>query len=295
MKGIFTTRIEPTYDDVPEERYHFGARWLNAARKTVGDFILYYEPRRTGATAQRGRMAYFATARVDRVEADPKLPGYYYAHVADFLEFVRPVPLLRRLESATVKEDGSTNKGLTGISVRTLPDQEYEAILAEGMGASMLLESPRSAWTLQEDTAPFVREIRETVFSRKVRDQAFGLLVRDAYDATCAFTGLRLINGGGRSEIEAAHIQPVGGEHAGPDSVRNGLALSRTLHWMFDRGLMSLEDDGKILMAKRRGDDALDRVRRLLHSDGYARLPDDARMRPHGKFLRYHREAIFKE
>ena len=43
-------------------------------------------------------------------------------------------------------------------------------------------------------------------------------------------------NGGGRAEAQAAHIQPVA--ENGPDSLRNGVALSSTFHWMFDRGLI---------------------------------------------------------
>lgn len=37
---------------------------------------------------------------------------------------------------------------------------------------------------------------------------------------------------GGRPEIQAAHLRPV--TSVGPDSVRNALALSCTVHGMFD-------------------------------------------------------------
>ena len=46
---------------------------------------------------------------------------------------------------------------------------------------------------------------------------------------------------GGRAEVQAAHIRPVADN--GPDSLRNGVALSSTFHWMFDRGLISVGDD----------------------------------------------------
>ncbi len=65
-------------------------------------------------------------------------------------------------------------------------------------------------------------------------------------------TALKLSNGGGRPEIEAAHIRPVGAEHHAPDSTRNGLALSRTFHWLFDRGVISIADDYKIILAEKR-------------------------------------------
>ena len=78
--------------------------------------------------------------------------------------------------------------------------------------------------------------IIERLSRRPFRDRVFSTGIKRAYDNTCAISGLRIINGGGRAEAQAAHIQPV---HAnGPDSLRNGVALSSTFHWMFDRGLI---------------------------------------------------------
>lgn len=81
--------------------------------------------------------------------------------------------------------------------------------------------------------------------NRAIRDRNFRKTVLKAYGERCAITGLRLINGGGRAEVEAAHIRPV--EHDGPDIVSNGIALSGTAHWMFDRSLVSLSNDLKFL------------------------------------------------
>src|SRR5262249_52738501 len=135
------------------------------------------------------------------------------------------------------------------------------------------------------------REIVQQVISRPFRDVAFTRGVRAAYNSTCGVTGLKLINGGGRAEMEAAHIRPVGGGHKGPDSVRNGLALCRTAHWMFDRGLFSIEDDYRILIARRL---APMEFQRLINPDGFLQVPDDPKSRPHPKFLQYHRDRIFK-
>jgi putative restriction endonuclease len=59
----------------------------------------------------------------------------------------------------------------------------------------------------------------EQLVRRRFRDAAFIKNVVRAYDATCEMTGLRLINGGGRCEVDAAHIRPIGNDHRGPDSV----------------------------------------------------------------------------
>jgi hypothetical protein len=71
--------------------------------------------------------------------------------------------------------------------------------------------------------------------------------VCDAYDNCCAVTGLRIVNGGGKAEAQAAHIWPVA--EGGPDVVQNGIALSGTAHWLFDRHLISLTDDYRLLIS----------------------------------------------
>ena len=124
-----------------------------------------------------------------------------------------------------------------------------------------------------------------------MRDRVFRRTVLRAYDERCAITGLRLINGGGRAEVDAAHIRPV--EHNGPDIVSNGLALSGTAHWMFDRGLISLSDNLEILISRRVNDQ--EGVRTLINKNGLARPPNRVLERPHPHFLQWHREHCFKQ
>jgi putative restriction endonuclease len=125
--------------------------------------------------------------------------------------------------------------------------------------------------------------------ARPFRDAAFATAVKAAYDNTCAITGLKILNGGGRPEVQAAHIRPVAS--LGPDSVRNGLALSGTLHWMFDRGLISLDADNAVLMAR---DRVPEEVQHLIGPDRNLRPPARPEFHPHPQFLEYHREHVFK-
>lgn len=125
---------------------------------------------------------------------------------------------------------------------------------------------------------------------RTVRDRVFRSRVLKAYDRRCAFTGFQFINGGGRAEVEAAHIKSV--EAKGPDVVQNGLALSGTVHWMFDRGLLSIADDARILLSNHIND--VDGVRKILNASGFARFPEREADRPDGQFIRWHREQVFK-
>jgi putative restriction endonuclease len=227
-KAVFTTKVTPGYKDLPEERYHFPRTYLNYARQTVGDYVVYYEPRRPSVdlSSAGGRQSYFGVARVTAVIEDKTLPNHYYAFVDQYLDFDRPVPFAegaRYYESALKKLDGSTNKGAFGRAIRLIPDDEFDQILKSGF-APVLNEtqtSPEiSAPGLHEPQVPFERPIVEMTISRPFRERSFMHNVRAAYSNRCAMTGMRLINGGGRPEVQAAHIQPVAAK--GPDSVRMG-------------------------------------------------------------------------
>ncbi len=300
VKAILTTKVDPTYDDLPEERYHFPRTYLRQVEAAKGDFVVYYEPRRASGdlSSTGGRQAYFATARIADVAPDRARPDHFYALIDSYLEFPRAIPFRegwRYFESGLQRDDGATNKGAFGRAVRALPDAEYEDILRAGFAAVLGEERPAMSPELEplggfsEPPATFERPIVERLVARPFREAAFSGSIKAAYNDTCAFTGLKIINGGGRSEVQAAHIRPVAA--SGPDSLRNGLALCGTAHWMFDRGLISIADDHELLIAKGKVPDPmmsmLNRDRRLIAPT----RPDQA---PHPMFLRWHRDNVFK-
>jgi putative restriction endonuclease len=289
--AVFTVKAGSGYDDVPEEKYHFPAQYLSRVRQTVGDLIVYYEPRRGD-----GRLSYIAVARVDQVDPDPAHGGHFYARISEYLNFDMPVPFQMEGE---LFESALRSQGRTGFSgefrnaVRLLPPHEFEAIVAAGFAEPMIQEHPLpESNQFEEERAEFHRRIIEQVVRRPFREAAFTRQVKSAYANKCAFTGLDMRNGGGRTEVDAAHIKPIGDGHHGPDSIRNGLALSKTVHWMFDRGLLSIDRDYKILTANRL---VPEQIKRLLNPEGYIILPKQEFERPHAAFLEYHRNTIFKE
>lgn len=266
----------------------------------VGDLVIYYEPRRNG-----GRSAYIAVVQVDSITPDASKPGHSYANVSAYLDFDQPVPFRSENGLYERRLQSSGDTGLSGEfrnAVRLLSDEEFAAILTAGfevtetdaIRSSAGLEYKEPGLGFFEEDIPFdiARPMLRRLSSRLFRDEAFARNVKRAYDATCAFTGLSMKNGGGRTEVDAAHIRPVGDGHAGPDSIRNGLALSKTVHWMFDRGLLSIDNDYRILTARNLVPAP---IKRLLLPDGYAAVPEDKRAQPAPTFLDYHRNNIFKE
>lgn len=289
MPGVFVHRRDTHYDDKPDVGYQFPPQYLSRARQFERDWVVYYEPVKAGA---RG---FYALAFVERIVADPSVPKMYVAEIQPntYLDFSTPVP--HRIDGALV-ESGLRN---AQAAVRPLSHADFVAIINRGLGDDEpILPRIDSVETFDQRVrdvpGAFVFEqprVRiDSLVSRPFRDRVFRGAVINAYGSRCAITGLKFINGGGRAEVEAAHIRPV--ERNGPDSVNNGLALSGTAHWMFDRGLIGLTDDLDVIVSRHVND--LESLDRLLQPSRRAYTPADPALRPHPRFLGWHRDNVFK-
>lgn len=299
-KGVFLHRADSIYDDQPEVQYQFPKQYLSRAAPSEGDWILYYEPRKGGG---RG---YYAMAFLEQIVPDPSAAGMYLALIqpGSYLPFERAVPFSGPdglVERGLLNEAGTVS-GRAQAAVRPISIEDFNRILDLGFPEEDALlprlDSPIEAPILNrtQDVLqdPFILDVERDrvsyLSSRIVRDRVFRQRVLEAYDCRCAITGLKLINGGGRAEVEAAHIKPV--EANGPDIVTNGLALSGTAHWMFDRGLISLSDELEVLVSRQVND--ADSVWGLVNKTRRAVVPAGPALRPHPSYLAWHREICFK-
>lgn len=295
-RGLFVHRTDSIYDDSPAERYQFPRQYLSRVSACVGDWVIYYEPSKV-----RESRGYFATAKVMQVVPDPTAKDMYIALIepGTYLDFPNRVPFngpLGLVERGVLNAQGKIS-GRAQSAVRPLSIEDFNRIIELGLAEDdnflpRIDETSENA--LREERIPFQFEIERAraanLGSRLIRDRLFRRRVVDAYDARCAITGLKLINGGGRAEVEAAHIRPV--DRGGPDIVTNGIALSGTVHWMFDRGLIGLDDDLAILVSRQANDP--DSIRSMINKTGYAIPPKRPLERPHPAFLAWHREHCFK-
>ncbi len=301
MKAVFDTKPTSIYDDDIFSRYHFPKRYLRLVESTVGDWVVLRRPRADG-----GNLAYFATARVSHIEADPSASGMSYARLADFLEFGVHVPwrdegryaeeALRNVELQFV------GRFLRGKSVRELTEEDFRNIIATGLSktlnpaiANRFDLPPAPIQDLAQSLAAPVQErlwrIEQCLTNRVVRDANFRLSVCDAYENTCAFTGLRISDDRERPESQAAHIWAV--SEGGPDVVQNGLALSATVHWLFDRYVVSLTDDFHILVRDNAAAETLARM--SIVAGKSIILPKDRSLWPHPGFISKHRSRFLNK
>jgi putative restriction endonuclease len=290
---VFMHRADSIYEDSPSEQYQFPKQYLRRANSSIGDWVVYLEPSKVP-----GSRGYFAIARVQEIIPDPKAPGMYLALIepGSYLDFAKPV--------AFNEKDGPIERGLLNerdrlsgraqAAVRPISSPDFLRIIERGLEEADSVLPRDGRFEADESQAPYItggeRERLQFLTSRAVRDKSFRRTVLRAYDERCAFTGLKFINGGGRAEVNAAHIQPV--ERNGPDIIHNGIALSGTIHWMFDRGLIGLSDDLEILVSRQVND--IGSVYALINKDRRAQPPKRVADRPHPHFLKWHREYCFK-
>lgn len=306
MKAVFESKPGSSYDDRPD-RYEFPVQYLPIAQRAIGDWAVFRSIGRDRDTATNRPISdqkYHAVAHVTDVIPSHR-ERHYYAILSDYTQFSTRVPLrhefgyfetwLRTIPSKSI------GFRMQGRSVRPLEDVDFYAIAAAGL--HRLLDED-TAIRLQIDSdrmdaearaaldaanaEPASRAIVQVLLNKKLREANFRDLVLAAYDETCAATGIRIVNGGGKAEVQAAHIWAV--KHGGPDVVQNGIALSGTAHWLFDRHLMTLTDDYGLLVSHNKIPSEMmnligPRVERI-------RLPRDPRQHPSPRYIAKHRDLF---
>lgn len=286
--GILVTQRFPGYQDIPAVRYHYPkVKYHRRLQNLVNCFVLFYEPRRGGqgrGSNSGGREAFVGGAFVDRLSDDLADPSHGFAWFRFAIDFTTVVP-----RTAT----SIMGRQLQSVVLDDIAYEVAENVVRLGLTVDVGNSNPlfhQGLSDVEELVSIKNRPLVEVTTNRRLRDQSFRYrVVESVYAGTCAFTGIRMTNGRGRAEADAAHIRPV--EQDGPDTIRNGIALTKSIHWAFDRGLVSMTDEGRIVTTERGIDSSL---RRLLLPDGLALLPARSDERPHPAFLAWHRENVFK-
>lgn len=124
-----------------------------------------------------------------------------------------------------------------------------------------------------------------------VRGALFKRSITRLYQSTCAFTGMRLTSTYGHSFIDACHIVPF--SVSLNDKVSNGIALCPNMHRAFDRGLISISGEYKLMISSHVYEDeeheySLNRLRNKL-----IKLPQTNQYWPSQESLEWHRKHVF--
>lgn len=105
------------------------------------------------------------------------------------------------------------------------------------------------------------------------------------YENLCAITGT-VIRYDSYMNLEAAHIKPK--SHGGLFLPNNGIALCRDLHWAFDKGFFTLDDDLKVVVHPKISSEYLNSF-----NGKRIRIPKNQFFVPDLENVKYHRENVF--
>lgn len=114
---------------------------------------------------------------------------------------------------------------------------------------------------------------------------SFRDFVMVGYDNLCAITGTA-IRYESYTNLEAAHIRPK--SHGGLYLPSNGIALSRDLHWAFDKGFFTLNDNLEVVVHPEATSDYLKSF-----EGKKIRVPQDPFFAPDLENVKYHRENVY--
>lgn len=306
---VLESFVGSDYADSPDS-YEFPPQYLRFFEPlSRGESIVavIYEPR---GDKNLGRVAYVGWTLI---QGPPVVSGransrgqpLYRVQYADrYREFDRVVPReatgqpietwLRSLERGRAR-----NVATFGRAVRALIDEDLQLIMSLGFPNGVersYLEVPSGhqfaeAVTTQERSRRLITAIQ--------REARFRDDVLAAYQHRCALSGLAVGTSPSRAYglLDAAHIRPVGS--SGADSISNGLALTPTLHRMFDKGLFTLVYRGDSLEVRTSPQLGHDMVQgregfELRLADGLlAAVPAPDVSRPSREALDYHHTQIF--
>ena len=124
------------------------------------------------------------------------------------------------------------------------------------------------------------------------REARFRLNIVSLYNYTCALTGCRLLTISSGSIIDAAHIHQFADSRN--NDIRNGIALCKNAHWLFDNGLWTIADDYTVKVAHGHfAEDSPDQKPLADYHGQALRLPSNPAQCPDPAHLDWHRKKKF--
>lgn len=226
-------------------------------------------------------------------------PERSYFHVNDIVVFERvetksPVPLYITYKfsigethyselDALITESNIMGGALVENTIEFLPHRELNLEEATVVIPQEVMKE--AVIQQQEVLASESQGVEETRGASLFGPDSFRDFVLLAYGYKCAITG-KVIKHKNLSNLEAAHIQPKA--QAGTFLPCNGIALSRDMHWAFDKGFISINDDFTIKVHDVMKDSILKE-----YAGKPIFIPVDPYFQPEKKFLKHHREKIF--
>lgn len=152
---------------------------------------------------------------------------------------------------------------------------ESESKLAELKGAPDILEELPELEITEGKT-------REAIVQTRVNQGLFRKIILSSYDEKCCITGID-----NAELLIASHIVPWSRDTKNRLNPMNGVCLNALHDRAFDKGLITINEDYRVVVSKKVRHELL-----LKYNNAQISLP--SRFRPDQNFLKFHRNEIFR-
>ena len=284
---IFDTGV--TGKDIDFVQYDWNRKFFNRVRE--GDYFLYRRPQKV---SENKKFYFFGTGRVG------KITDHQDGVMCEVIEPIRFNNIVYQDEiidyqwkwKERTRED--FQQFFNNYGMNSIPFEDLEYFLKLGVGEI-------NTETFEKDNEELVQSHiqlkdknkgklggSQTTQSRGSLGKIFSDNVQTIYDNKCCITGIST-----RSILNSSHISPWSSDIENRGNEKNGLLLSLILHKCFDKGLLSIDDNYKVLISTNIKDENL---RNYLHEFEGKKisLPVRKEYYPDKELLKKHRETVFK-
>jgi len=149
---------------------------------------------------------------------------------------------------------------------------------------------------LHEDAAEYRKEIEKLMEQQKeeelfLRGSLFKREIPRIYNNTCCISGMKIDATISVSMVDSCHIVPFSESH--DDTITNGIALCPNLHRAFDRGLIGIDNDYRVIVSTAFREEESDYSIKIFENQQIA-LPNLEKFYPSLANLQWHKENTFK-
>ena len=285
---IFDTGV--TGKDIDFVQYDWDRKFFTRVRE--GDYFLYRKPQKV---SENKKFYFFGTGRVG------KITDHEDGVMCDVIEPIRFNNIVYQDEIIDYqwKWKERTRKDFqqffNNYGMNSIPFEDLEYFLKLGVGEI-------NTETFEKDNNELVQSHiqlkdkdkgklggKQTTQSRGSLGKIFSDNVQTIYDNKCCITGIST-----RSILNSSHISPWSDDIENRGNEKNGLLLSLILHKCFDGGILSIDNDYKVLISTNIKDKNLASYLNNFVGQKIS-LPVRKKYYPDKNLLKKHRETVFEK
>lgn len=183
---------------------------------------------------------------------------------------------------------GATHGGKLEKEIWDEFNADWEKLSFESEALRIEMSGPPQ--TVDEELIFPEGKTREAIVRTRVNQGFFRAAVLAAYDSKCCITGICV-----GDLLFASHIVPWSKDTKNRTNPRNGLCLNAIHDRAFDRGLMTITSDYKVMISPQIRSISGPGIDSLIHKYDQVKINVPPRFAPEKTFLEYHQDVIFQK